>query len=312
MLELSKSKRLIYIGGSGRSGSTLLDMLLSNHPDIQSVGEIHRLNLYARDINERCTCGESILDCSFWQKVEKEFCKINGLAYGHGKYLKNCEMMIRPSDLSSIERTLENILLIFLPLPQIYNTLIFKISQNHYNSVENSLKWYDAIRNVSNATTIVDSTKDPRRMKMLYLADPEIFHLIYMIRDGRAVTASAMKRERIPMLNAAKTWVNSHRRFQLAMSGIPSNKIIKVQYEKMCNKPDAEFDRISDFLRISPNFGSFEIIKTKSHNIGGNPMRFRKSETTIKLDNKWMTQLSENDLGEFERVAGRMNRKLGY
>ena len=32
--------QIIYIMGYGRSGSTLLDIILGNHPEIQSLGEV--------------------------------------------------------------------------------------------------------------------------------------------------------------------------------------------------------------------------------------------------------------------------------
>ena len=35
--------RVIYIMGYAHSGSTLLDMVLSNHPNITSVGEVNKL-----------------------------------------------------------------------------------------------------------------------------------------------------------------------------------------------------------------------------------------------------------------------------
>lgn len=41
-------------------------------------------------------------------------------------------------------------------------------------------------------------------------------------------------------------------------------------------------------------------------------MRFRLHETKIRLDESWRTQLSPDDLETFEKIAGRMNRRLGY
>ena len=52
--------------------------------------------------------------------------------------------------------------------------------------------------------------------------------------------------------------------------------------------------------------------KDLSHSIGGNPMRFRKNEVEIRLDDRWRTNLTERDLVMFERIAGAVNRRLGY
>lgn len=37
--------RVIYVTGKGHSGSTLLDLILGNHSQIESVGELINLDL---------------------------------------------------------------------------------------------------------------------------------------------------------------------------------------------------------------------------------------------------------------------------
>ena len=64
-------EQLAFIGGSGRSGSTMLDLLLGNSPYVQSTGEIMRLSLYARTA-QPCTCGALLQDCEFWSRVQAE------------------------------------------------------------------------------------------------------------------------------------------------------------------------------------------------------------------------------------------------
>ena len=60
----------------GRSGSTLLDLIISSHSQVTSLGEIHLLSSWRRispqtSLEHRCTCGaKPILDCLFWQEVE--------------------------------------------------------------------------------------------------------------------------------------------------------------------------------------------------------------------------------------------------
>ena len=61
--------RLLYVGGAGRSGSTLLDLLLSEVPGMFAAGEVRYLwNRGVRD-NELCGCGQSFLSCPFWSAV---------------------------------------------------------------------------------------------------------------------------------------------------------------------------------------------------------------------------------------------------
>lgn len=59
--------KLLYIGGYGRSGSTLLELLLAASPDVVACGEIV---IAARRQNApRCSCGKSREDCALWGRV---------------------------------------------------------------------------------------------------------------------------------------------------------------------------------------------------------------------------------------------------
>lgn len=62
--------RLIYIVGMGRSGSTLLDLLLDTHSNVRSLGGVRRL---AHALPRHCACGASAKSaCDFWKRLEVE------------------------------------------------------------------------------------------------------------------------------------------------------------------------------------------------------------------------------------------------
>ncbi|MBO8228674.1 sulfotransferase [Prochlorococcus marinus XMU1414] len=61
-------KKIIYIGGYGRSGSTILALILGQHPLILNLGEVGVLYAALKD-NRKCTCGESFFNCSFWSEL---------------------------------------------------------------------------------------------------------------------------------------------------------------------------------------------------------------------------------------------------
>lgn len=62
-------KRVLFIGGSSFSGSTMLDMMMANSPDGFSVGEIQALFQPYRPhhFNPVCGCGNP--KCGLWEKV---------------------------------------------------------------------------------------------------------------------------------------------------------------------------------------------------------------------------------------------------
>ena len=61
--------RVVYLGGMGRSGSTLAERLLGELPGVCVAGEI--VHLWQRGVadNERCGCGTAFRACEFWSAV---------------------------------------------------------------------------------------------------------------------------------------------------------------------------------------------------------------------------------------------------
>lgn len=65
--------RVLYIMGAGHSGSTVLDIILGNHPDILSVGELSNF-VRRRAINGKyCACGKPANTCQFWSNIYWEW-----------------------------------------------------------------------------------------------------------------------------------------------------------------------------------------------------------------------------------------------
>lgn len=58
--------QLIYIGGYGRSGSTLLEGLLTADPNVVACGEVGR-HLRKVKSNKTCTCARRIKHCPVWR-----------------------------------------------------------------------------------------------------------------------------------------------------------------------------------------------------------------------------------------------------
>lgn len=67
---MPEGPRIIYITSRGHSGSTLLDLLISAHSQVVSVGE---LKMLTRHFDDPCTCGaENLASCPFWIKVDQK------------------------------------------------------------------------------------------------------------------------------------------------------------------------------------------------------------------------------------------------
>src|SRR5579875_1752726 len=63
---------VVYIAGSGRSGSTLVERVLGGVPGLTNVGELMDLPRRVAPGGERCGCGQAFGDCPFWTKVGQQ------------------------------------------------------------------------------------------------------------------------------------------------------------------------------------------------------------------------------------------------
>lgn len=59
--------KILYIAGYGRCGSTILDIILSGHPEITGVGEVTFLLEDWADSGRHCSCGIAYQNCDFWK-----------------------------------------------------------------------------------------------------------------------------------------------------------------------------------------------------------------------------------------------------
>ena len=68
---------LIYLIGAGRSGTTILSLLLGNSESVTSLGELHQLPEYM-GLEGKCSCGQLLSSCPYWNSVysslHNQFC----------------------------------------------------------------------------------------------------------------------------------------------------------------------------------------------------------------------------------------------
>ncbi|WP_375177559.1 sulfotransferase [Marinobacter mobilis] len=319
-------KELLYITGSGRSGSTLFDMLLNTNPDIAALGEVHRfsMNIDSKEEAHKCTCGKSIMDCDFWQDII-EVMELKGLDphsinttwhWNHSVGVDddgiNIKEKVAPTNI--FQRL--NIFNVFLGLGLGKLLLVaaryFPLFRRSIKIFEDSWMLYEAVSQSSGKGVVVDGTKTPGRLMGLAAINPSNVPLkvIYLCRDGRAVAHARMGRQNLGMRQAAKIWRLEHQKIQRALRvyGLP---FIVIKYEDLCSDPHSVMKKVFNFSSARDSEIDLDF-RSGSHSLGGNPMRKRLKEKEIILNEKWKTGLSKSDLEIFDEVAGEMNEKLGY
>lgn len=298
---------IAYIAGSGRNGSTLLDILLNNQGGVASVGEVHRLGLYVKN-NMMCSCGASFDECSFWRNV---------MVKDTINFVNECDaqgdIAMSDSQYNALTKYFERLLLVALP-PSVFNLIAKRIFKDNFKKAEKSYQLFDAISCSYNSKLIVDSTKDARRLKYLYNLSPKRLKVVFLVRDGRPVALSHMTRKAISFEDALEEWRKKVRSILLVLKNIPSSNVLFVKYEDLCSNPKCTIEEINGFLGTAESIADefLSLNKDLYHGLGGNPMRFRKGEKKIQCSDAWQQEITEEQLIFFDKKAGRLNKKFGY
>ena len=79
-------EKLIYIAGTARSGSTILEILLSNSPYYCGAGELTHFYNDAINHNIHCSCQQHAKDCPQWKTLYSRFSDDAGAAYKMTKF----------------------------------------------------------------------------------------------------------------------------------------------------------------------------------------------------------------------------------
>jgi hypothetical protein len=308
--------RFAFVCAAGHSGSTLLDLMLGAHPDGISAGEVTQLPKNIA-MNSKCSCGQQLSQGEFWRRLIREYSRsLNSDLWVH-PYSLNLGFIRAGREIDFSHQTRSRMAMRKLaygaeflhlrwhvPVPAFINRTI-------RDGARNKQQFFRFILDQTGRRFIVDSSKHYIEALNLYLAAPMETRIIWLLRDGRAVFNSGLRRGMSPA-RAVDSWATHNRRFLKLLDGnLPKSCWLTVRYEDLATDADAELRRISEFLEIGYDPLMLDFGETESHIANGNRMRFNRS-SEVRFDQEWRNTLSDDSLRFFERRAGKLNRQLGY
>lgn len=282
--------RVLFIGGWGRSGSTLLDRILGQVPGVFSAGELREIWDAGCLKNRPCGCGEPFLTCPFWSHVGK-------VAFGGWDTLDlRAILKLR----YSLDRPW------MVPLLSV-STRDLPMTTDRVRYVDILRHLYRAIMEVSGADVIVDSSKIPSHAYLLRTI-PEIdLRILHLIRDSRGVAYSWQKLVQRPgeshadymhrygpVASSMRWLLYNGQTTALRHLGVPYRRL---RYEDLMAEPRRRSGEILDFAGLAervddlPFAESHVVAFGSNHSVDGNPIRFSTGPTQLRVDDDWRSGL---------------------
>jgi UDP-N-acetylglucosamine transferase subunit ALG13 len=302
--------RVLFVGGLGRSGSTLVDRMLAQMPDVCSVGElVHVWERSVRD-NELCGCGETFAACPFWQKVGK-------LAFG-GWDAVDVDEVLRLRARADRTRFVPA-----LALPRLSARRRADVAA--YTSYYTAI--YAAVREITGCRVVVDSSKHASLAFALRWADEADIRVLHLVRDARGVAYSWSKRllrpevvgggQYMPQYSPAEVsalWTAQNMAFGLlGATGVP---VLRLRYEDVLADPAGTLGRLRELAGLPPRDADFlagdGVRLDVDHTVAGNPMRFRTGHVPLRPDEEWRTGLPRRDRRLVAALTLPLRLRYGY
>ncbi|WP_261885784.1 sulfotransferase domain-containing protein [Vibrio pomeroyi] len=263
--------KIVLITGFGRSGSSLINMLISKRINSVDVGELRFLYERGYINNERCSCNDYFRECNFWDGVIKKIPVDDPFEY---------------SLLS--KKTQRN--------RSFFTSYFNWFSEDDEKYIGKEKKLIDSILNNSSSRhVILDSSKVPVRACLYYkLREHYDVKILHVLRDPRAVSYSWSKdvprpetdnkenMHKFSYLESSLLWVGVNFLSRL-LSFKYKDDYKMIIYEDLCKNPVSVMDSVESF--IFPG-GNDSLNNSVFHSISGNPMRF-VDNVDIKLDENW-------------------------
>lgn len=285
---------ILFLGGVGRSGTTLLERTLSTSPEVVALGEM--VHLWDRGVGggEPCGCGAPFTECPFWHEVGMR-------AFGGWEKI----------DLASITRDRRQVdrnrYILLLAFPRLAPR---RFRNAHARLVDVLNRVYRAIGEVAadggRAVVLVDSSKHPSYLFLLRALPDHDVRLLHVVRDPRGVALSWSKHverpesgdamERLGTVRASARWISHNLLFHLA--GLLGIRRRRLSYEQFTASPRdlvtlldrLAGDELSDRGRDLAIDETVVLLGT-DHTVSGNPMRFRSGAVAVRADDRWRTEM---------------------
>jgi hypothetical protein len=275
--------RVLYIAGNGRSGSTILDIVLGQIDGFFAVGEVHRA--FDEDVRERslCGCGAPFRECETWRRIFED-------AFGGFDGIDAPRMSRLKMRFAAQKRLLSRRMGRLHPA---------KWSADLAWYLEHLERFYGSIRRVTGCRVIVDASKWPLYSHMLDRLPSLDPHVVHLVRDPRAVAYSWTRRKEfqpgvlLPRQHPVKTtayWIVLNPAIRNLWAGRPERYRF-LRYRQFATRPREVVEGLLEFVGEPgadlPFLDGNTVRIDPTHAVAGNVVRLRHGGVKLRVDDEW-------------------------
>ncbi len=250
---------IIYIMGTARSGSTILEILLAANPQAFGAGEVAHIFRDGFLDDALCACGNRTSGCAVWGEARRR------LGWGRDEL----------DEIARLARRVEW----HAGFPRLLLGLVPRSILGRHRAVQQLL--FDNLVQVTGRGTIVDSSKYPGRALALARAFPDRVWTIALTRSPEGLLAAFGKPnpdEQKPKSLLAATlyylYVATATRLTAAVLG---KRALRLRFEQLAADPAGTLQRIEQWCGLDlsaarerlKNHGAFDV----GHIVTGNRLR---------------------------------------
>ena len=212
--------KFVSIAGSGRTGSTLLSLLISQAPSSFNLGQMRDFfGAYAA--NAPCTCGCALQHCPVWSSVVSH-------AYGPDSLSVLASMHAAVARFAEVANQVEH-----WGRPK----LLPRLAESQRNYLDRLRAFLRSVVVVTGARVLVDASKSPEIAFASKLAGMPDVRVVNLVRDPRAVAVSWMNKrgEGMALNQITAMWLRQRRIDQ--WSSLLGRSLGMLRYEDFAESP---------------------------------------------------------------------------
>ena len=284
--------RVLYVAGSGRSGTTVINTILGQIPGAFAAGELRYL--WHRGVVEdhRCGCGEPFSTCPVWSAVMAD---------------------VGPLDAAEAEalarRLLDRLRILRLPL-LLGRRLARRRAVPPHPDDARIAALYRSVAAHTGASVIVDSSKLPPYGLLLSGLPGLDVRILHVVRDPRA-TAFSWRRTKQTQDTTAGTLMP---RMDVGKSSLlwllwnlltdrlwPARRpdTLRFRYEDFVAQPRRHMVEVAELAGLPadalPFVSDDEVTLAATHSVAGNPNRHTTGTVRIRGDMEWRAAMPTRD-----------------